>query len=100
MEKYRVAAVTDHRATVTQFPKKTMRHGGKSRRSLFRWTVHALGRVSLQNLCVTEMTVLQMRKHEARHVRRRRRAAARGSGHNQLVWTRWCRCRSIAFRYE
>src|ERR1700685_850302 len=99
MKKYRVAAVTNYRAAVMQFSEEAMRHGGKSRRRTFRGAVHSLSRFNLQNLCITEMTVLQMRDHEARHIRHRRRAAARGPRHNQLIRTRWCRCRSIALRY-
>jgi hypothetical protein len=61
-----------------QFSEETMRHGGKSRRRTFRGTVHSLRRFNLQNRSVTQMTVLQMSNHEARHIRRRCRAAARG----------------------
>src|ERR1700722_2034418 len=98
MKKYCVAAVTDHRATVMQFEEETVRHGGKSRRRLQRRAVHALGRFDLQNFCVTETAVLQMSNHKVRHVRRRCRAAARGSGHNQLIGAWGSRCRSIALR--
>jgi hypothetical protein len=85
MKKYGVPAVTDHYAAVVKFPEETMRHGGKPRRRILRGAVHALGGVSLQNLDITDMTVLQMNQHEARHVRNRCRAAARRSGHNQLI---------------
>src|ERR1700722_19102526 len=34
MKKYRVAAVTKHGATIMHLSEETMRHGGKSRRSL------------------------------------------------------------------